>query len=416
VQPALSIVSALCSMIWMADLGAAAEVRLEAFLDSIGRVLGRKERRASFATYAIGLLSEAERKSVEPLAGRLCEEPAEMDAAHQRLLHFVTDSTWSDVDVRSLASRYAIDAMTKRMPIAAWIVDDTGFLKQGSHSVGVQRQYTGSAGKIANCQIGVSLSVATAELHVPIDFELYLPEEWTSNKKLRKEARIPDEVGFKTKPELALEMIVRAKESGVPNGVLLADSAYGDNVEFRRAVHALGFDYALGVSALTRVEELDRSGRTRGRKRAVRDLAIDLPSKRLTWREGTKGRMTGRFAFARVVPGFIDPDIEMKHREDVWLVAEFRKNETKYYLSTLPKTTAHSELVRLIKERYRTEQIYLELKGELGLDHYEGRRFPGWHHHVTLALCCYAFLVAERARGFPPSAKSSHRRALRRSP
>lgn len=408
---ALSIASAVCSMLRMADLGAAAEARLEVFLDGIGKVLGRKERRASFAAYFIGLLSEAERKSVEPLAARLCEEPGEMDAAHQRLLHFVTDSAWSDADVRRAASRYALDAMTKRSPIAAWIVDDTGFLKQGSHSVGVQRQYTGSAGKIANCQIGVSLSVATAELHVPLDFELYLPEEWATNKKLRKEARIPDAVGFKTKPELALEMIIRAKESGVPPGVFLADSAYGDNVEFRRKVRALGLDYAMGVSALTMVERLDRAGRSRGRKLAVRDLALDLPSKRLTWREGTKGRMSGRFAFARVVPAYIDADVEMKHREDVWLVAEFRKRETKYYFSTLPRSTVQSELVRLIKERYRTEQVYLELKDELGLDHYEGRRFPGWHHHVTVALCCYAFLVAERARGFPPSGARARRTA-----
>lgn len=402
-------------MLRMADLGAAAEARLEVFLDGMGKVLGRKERRASFAAYFIGLLSEAERKSVEPLAARMCEEPEEMDAAHQRLLHFVTDSAWSDEDVRRAASRYALDAMTKRSPVAAWIVDDTGFLKQGTHSVGVQRQYTGSAGKIANCQIGVSLSIATAELHVPLDFELYLPEEWATNKKLRKEARIPDDVGFKTKPELALEMIARAKASGVPPGVFLADSAYGDNVEFRRKVRAMGFDYALGVSALTMVDRLDRAGRTRGRKLAVRDLALDLPSKRLTWREGTKGRMSGRFAFARVVPAYVDAEVEMKHREDVWLVAEFRKRETKYYFSTLPRSTAQSELVRLIKERYRTEQVYLELKDELGLDHYEGRRFPGWHHHVTVALCCYAFLVAERARGFPPSGERRGRAAPVRS-
>jgi len=206
-------------------------------------------------------------------------------------------------------------------------------------------------------------------------------------------------------------MIARAKESGVPLGVFLADSAYGDNVEFRRKVRAFGFDYAMGVSALTMVERLDRAGRGRGRKLAVRDLALDLPSKRLTWREGTKGRMSGRFAFARVVPAYVDAEIEMKHREDAWLVAEFRKRETKYYLSTLPRSTTQSELVRLIKERYRTEQVYLELKDELGLDHYEGRRFPGWHHHVTVALCCYAFLVAERARGFPPSGTRARRTA-----
>lgn len=397
----------MCSIRCVADLDEAADVRLAGFLDGIGAVLGRKERRASFAAYVIGLLSEAERKSVEPLAARACEHPDEMDAAHQRLLHFVTDSTWSDAEVRRTAARYALEAMTKRAPVAAWIVDDTGFLKQGSHSVGVQRQYTGSAGKIANCQIGVSLSVATAELHVPLDFELYLPDSWASDRKLRKEARIPESVVFKTKPELALDMIVRAKESGVPMGVLLADSAYGDNIEFRRNLRALGFDYAMGVGALTMVSRMDSAGRSRGRKLAVRDLALELPTKRLTWREGTKGRMTGRFAFTHVVPAYRDTQIEMKHREDVWLVVEHRGPETRYYFSTLPRNTKQSELVRLIKERYRTEQVYLELKGELGLDHYEGRRFPGWHHHVTVALCCYAFLVAERARGFPPSGQRS---------
>ena len=227
--------------------------RLRGYFDRIGQVLGRRERKEAFAVYAMGLLGDGERKSMEPIAFRGCADPEKADAAHQRLIHFAKDSPWSDRDVRREAAQYGIEALTKQEAINAWIIDDTGFLKQGDHSVGVQRQYTGSAGKVANCQIGVSLSVATPTEHLPIDFELYLPESWTSDRSRRLEARIPDHVGFKTKPDLALDMVRRAVAEGVPKGVLLADSAYGTSIEFRAQIRALGLDYAVGVDPKTSV-------------------------------------------------------------------------------------------------------------------------------------------------------------------
>src|SRR2546421_1147977 len=196
-------------------------------MDHLGSLLGSDERRASFAIYALGILAEGERKSVEPIAARACTDPDRTDAAHQRLLHFLVDSPWNDADIRRAAARYTLDAMTKREPVEAWIVDDTGFLKQGTQSVGVQRQYTGTAGKIANCRVAPSLTIATRTEQLPIDFELYLPECWTEDPVRREIARIPWQLEFATKPELALGMIRRACEAGIPPGVVLADLAYG---------------------------------------------------------------------------------------------------------------------------------------------------------------------------------------------
>lgn len=202
------------------SVDAEAQVRLVAYLDQLGEILDNKCRRASFATYALGLLSEGERKSMEPIAARACGDPGEVDAVHHRLQHFITDSVWSDVDIRRAAAQYGLEAVTQDECIQTWIIDDTGFLKQGRHSVGVQRQYTGSAGKTTNCQIGASLTLATQTRHLPVDFELYLPRRWTEDPLRRREARIPDDVGFRTKPELALEMIRRAVHDGLPRGIV----------------------------------------------------------------------------------------------------------------------------------------------------------------------------------------------------
>ncbi len=210
----------------------AAQARLNQYFDRVGDILGTDSRRESFAMYAAGILGDGERKSMEPIAARACADPKTADATHQRLLHFTTDAKWNDRAVRRFASQYVVGQMAAREQVTDWIVDDTGFLKQGSHSVGVQRQYTGSAGKVANCQIGVSLSIATPTAHAPIDFELYLPTCWTDDPKRRAEAKIPDELQFKTKPELALGMIERAHHDGIPPGVVLADAAYGSSRVF----------------------------------------------------------------------------------------------------------------------------------------------------------------------------------------
>jgi SRSO17 transposase len=392
-------------------MDADAERRLGEYFAEIGEVLGNKKRRASFAVYAYGLLSDGERKSMEPIAARACDDPEDADAKHQRLLHFVGDSAWSDRGVRRAAARYALTAMTARERVQSWIIDDTGFLKQGKHSVGVQRQYTGSAGKITNCQIGVSLSVATQTEHLPIDFELYLPKAWTEDLARRREARIPESVVFNTKVELAINLVRRAVEDGVPPGVMLADSFYGDEPSFRNEVRSLGLDYAVGVKSDNRVWSIDKTGRRREDVFTVQRLARRLGRKsfrRVTWREGVKGALHARFAVQRVVPAYNNKAESPEQREVVWLLIEWPEGEaepTKFYFATLPSTASKKRLVRTVKERWRTERVYEDLKGELGLDHFEGRRFPGWHHHVSVALCCFAFVVAERVRHFPPSTR-----------
>jgi SRSO17 transposase len=392
----------------------AGEQRLESYLDRIGKVLGRDERRASFATYALGILGDGERKSVEPIAARACADPARADAVHQRLLHFMVDSRWGDRDVRREAASYALEAMTARDPVEVWIVDDTGFLKQGIHSVGVQRQYTGSAGKIANCQIGTSLTVATRTEQLPIDFALYLPKSWLDDDERREEARIPWDMQFATKPELGLQLIRRALDDHVPPGVVLGDKAYGASEEFRDGIRDMGLHYAVGIDPKTKVMVYDKRGRRRSERVSVKQLALRIESRggfrRTTWRQGTRGPLSARFVLRRVVwagkPGKDNRAIE--GREPVWLLVEWRDGESEpsnYFFCSLPHQMTRKQLVRLVMQRWRTERAYEDLKGELGLDHYEGRRFPGWHHHVSVVLCCYAFIVAERARHFPPSAR-----------
>jgi len=396
----------------MANLmNAAAQRRLSDYFDRIGALLGRKGRRESFAIYAEGVFGDGERKSIEPIAARACADPARADAEHQRLLHFALDAPWSDDAVRREAASYALDAMTAREPVDSWIIDDTGFLKQGKHSVGVQRQYTGSAGKTTNCQIGVSLTVATRTEQVPIDFALYLPEVWTESPARRREARIPDDVQFATKTELALRLLQRAVENGVPPGLVLADQAYGTAREFRNGVRELGLHYGVAVDNRTVVMVFDKLGRRRDEIVSIIDLAhrIDAQGgfRRCTWRQGTQEALSARFALRRVVPAY-DGAHGIEKREAVWLLIEWRDNEDQpanCFLCSLPGRPTKKQLVRRVMQRWRIERTYQDLKDELGLDHYEGRRFPGWHHHVSVVLCCYAFVIAERVRHFPPSAR-----------
>jgi len=387
----------------------AAQRRLDEYFTRIGDVLGDKRRRASFATYATGLLSEGERKSMEPIAARACGDVKTVDAAHQRLHHLISEGVWDDHAVRRASADYALTAIQTQEPVAAWILDDTGFLKQGKHSVGVQRQYTGSAGKITNCQIGVSLSLATPSRHLPIDFALYVPVDWASDEQRRREAKIPEELQFRTKPELALDMIQRAEADGRPKAPVLGDTSYGTNSTFRMALRSMGFDYALAVDSSTKCWQLDKLLRRRGEALTAKQWAARRGKKgfrRTTWREGTRARLSARFAFMRVVP-FHDDGIDPAIREDVWLIMEWEDSEaapTKFYFATLPPKMSHKRLIRTIKMRWRTERVYQDLKGELGLDHFEGRSFRGWHHHVSAVLCCYAFIVAESSTAFSPSA------------
>ncbi|GAC1569692.1 MAG: IS701-like element ISBj9 family transposase [Polyangiales bacterium] len=375
------------------ELGAKGVERLETYFEKIGALLGEKRRRASFALYAMGILGEHERKSVEPLAAAAAEDPEAAQRTHDHLLHFIGQSEWEDRPVREFAARYAVHAMESRERVSAWVIDDTGFLKQGRESPGVQRQYTGSIGKIANCQIGVSLTLCTPTEHVPVDMQLYLPESWTSDRVRCDKAKIPSDMGFRPKWQIALEMMETAVTKGLPKGVALADAAYGNVGEFRAGLRWLGFEYAVGVNATTLVTRVSKA-------MSVEALAKKLPRsafRATTWKQGSRRALWSRFAMLQVDVGNADPH---------WLLIEWPDGEkapTHYTLAQMRKAPSRKQLVRITKQRWRTERVYQDLKGELGLDHYEGRSFRGWHHHVTVVLCCYAFVLGERLRHFPPS-------------
>jgi SRSO17 transposase len=391
-----------------ADLaGETAEQRLEAYLCGIGSLLGDKRRRASFAMYACGLFGEGDRKSAEPVAARLCGDPKRAEATHQKLLHFLGRSEWEDRSVRVHAARFGLKEMQRRRAITHWIIDDTGFLKQGQCSPGVKRQYTGSAGKITNCQVAVSLTLSNEQTQLPIDFALFLPEDWASDRERCATAKIPASIGYKPKWQLALDMIDAAIADDLPRGVVLADADYGNKLGFRDGLDERGLQYAVAVHLTARVRQVRTTGGRRrvGKLMSVEELAFSLSEKSIrktTWREGTGAPMAARFAVVRVEPMTTDDE----PRPEQWLVIEWGLDSHRpdgYTLSTLSKDISRKQLIASLKERWRTERAYQDLKGELGLDHFEGRSFPGWHHHVTVVLACYAFMVAEQMRGFPPS-------------
>ncbi len=392
--------------------------RLGEFLNGrIGRHLSRREQKESFALYAHGILGEGERKSVEPIAARATGGVDEEETAgaacermQARLLNFLRLSPWDDRSVRREAARYVIEALEKQEPVTTWIIDDTGFPKQGKYSVGVQRQYSGTLGKVGNCQVGVSLTIATMHEHVPIDFALYMPKSWTDDVSRRQKARVPEDLVFKTKPDLALDLVTRAVEDKIPGDIVLVDAAYGGSSDFRNTVRMFGLDLGVAVSGAMRVWLLDKIDRRHGPPLTAQQLGVDLGHRafrRLTWRDGPSGKLSSRFVFRRVKVAN-DDGTDAGDREPMWLVIEWPEGEpkpAKFILTTLPRRMTKKQIVRIVKERWRTERAYEELKGELGLDHFEGRSFTGWHHHISVVLCCYSFLVSERVRRFPPSAR-----------
>lgn len=378
--------------------------RLNGYIARVTSSLRDHRSRSSFAMYAFGLLTEGERKSMEPLAARMCDcpdDPREMQHTHDRMINLVSRSEWQDGPVRAEAVAYALEAVAARgEKIEVSIIDDTGFLKQGKHSPGVHRQYSGSAGKTANCQVAVSLTVASRSTHVPVDMQLYLPQAWTDDRTRCRGAKIPDDVGYRPKWQMALLMLERAKKHGIPLGVALADSAYGDVGEFRAGLLLLGASYAVGIHSTTRVALLGRDGRERD-TRKVTDLAAALPKKafrKVTWRQGSARALCSRFARRRVCVGGVEQDLIIEWPEQ-------EPNPTDFSLVAIPGALSTKQMVRILKQRWRTERVYEDMKGELGLDHFEGRSWRGWNHHVTLALCCYAFVMAEQLRHFPLSTR-----------
>lgn len=378
--------------------------RLRSYLSQISALLGNKMRGRVFAAYFVGLLSSLQRKTAESIATLFSDEDT-IGANHQRLVHLLAGSPWEDEPIRRFAVNYALAAVADEDPTLFWIVDDTGFVKKGTHSVGVQRQYTGTSGKIDNCQIGVSLAAASSQRQLPLDFQLYLGRTWTDDAERRLEAKIPTDVEFRTKPEIAVQMLRKAVYGGYARRVVLADHGYGNNGPFRRDLTALGLDYSVDIGGSTRMWRVDATDRRRGRPTSAESLGRRLPYERHTWAEGTQRQLASRFAFARVV---VEGDtVATGEVRPVWCVAEdpFDEAERKsYFLSTLPKDSSHLEIVRTHMNRWRTERMYQDMKGVFGFDHYEGRRYPGWHHHVSIAMAAYAFSFAEQARLFPPQA------------
>jgi SRSO17 transposase len=392
-------------------LNAAGQVRLGGYFDGIGTILGRRDRRESFALYALGLFGEGERKSVEPIAARVCGDEELCNAYHYRLIRFVSVSPWSDSDVREYAAQYALSAMARREPITDWIVDDTGFPKQGDKSPGVQRQYSGTLGKTANCQIAVSVTVASPTMHLPIDMDLYLPKSWADDRARCRAAHIPDDVVYRPKWRIALDIVERNVKAGVPLGLMLADSGYGDVGDFRDGIRGMGFDYAVDVKCHTRVVIVcdDDGAETDPMSvETVADIIGSRSYRKVTWREGSRRALSARFAAVRVRPVTGNDT----RGEEQWLLIDKAERDgpvLHYVLATLPKSMSRKQIVRRIKQRWRTERAYEDLKGELGLDHFEGRSYVGWQHHISCVLACYAFLVSERARAFPPEAGTAHR-------
>jgi SRSO17 transposase len=404
------------------------ERRFAAYIEGLAIAAGHEDRQAPLKSYCKGLLLPGERKSIEPMAARL--DPENIQPVRQSLHHLVAKAPWSDEVLLEQVRNYVLPTMQKQGSVVAWIVDDTGFPKKGKHSVGVTRQYCGQVGKQENCRVAVSLSVATWSCSLPIAYRLYLPKEWAEDAERRKTTEVPEEVEFQTKPDIALDQIRAAVAANLDRGVVLADAAYGINTDFRDGLTQLGLQYVVGVQSSMTVWESGKQplpAKPRGKMGrpprllqrtpdhqpiSVKQLAMKLPAtafREITWREGTDRKLQSRFAAVRVRPAHRDYWKAEPHAEE-WLLIEWPRGEaeaSKYWISTLPPDTSLKALIKMAKHRWIIERDYEELKQELGLGHFEGRNWRGFHHHATLCISAYGFLVAERNR-FSPSARAGH--------
>ena len=401
----------------------ASDERFSAYIEGLSSVIGHADREGPLRDYCVGLVMSCERKSVEPMAALTA--PARVGAQHQSLLHFVGEGRWSDERVLAKVRAMVLPKIERDGPIGAWIIDDTSFPKQGRHSVGVARQYCGQLGKQDNCQVAVSLSLANAQASLPVAYRLYLPKDWAADGARRHKAGVPDDVTFKTKPQIALEQLRWACEAGLPRGVVLMDAGYGADTDLRTSVTALGLTYVAGIGPNTTVWAFGaaplspkkwsgRGRRPRLMRRdakhqpvSVKQLALGLPKRAwrtITWREGAADWLSSRFARVRVRAAHRDYNLPGTRPQE-WLLMEWPKDEkepTKYWLSTLPEDIAFARLVDTAKLRWRIERDYQELKQEVGLGHYEGRGWRGFHHHATLCIAAYGFLISEKET-IPPS-------------
>jgi SRSO17 transposase len=403
-------------------MGSGVESRFERYADVMVQALGHADRATPARWYLRGLMLPGPRKSVEPMAARV--HPEDVRSAHQSMHHLVADSEWSDAALLATVAREVVPVLSEggKAP-CFWIIDDTGFRKYGRYSVGVARQYCGNLGKTDNCQVAVSLSFATAAGSLPLACRLYLPREWADDKKRRERAGVPPQIVFATKGEIAWAQIEAALAAGTPRGTVLIDAGY-DEAALRDQLTAHGLQYAVGIRPQTALwwgehqpapapPEHSRYGRPR--VRVLRDdthrpisaleLARALPARcyrTLTWREGTNAALRSRFARVRVRAAQAN-----RARAEEWLLIEWPHGEaqpTHYFLSTLPADISFKALVDTVKMRWRIERDYRELKQELGLGHYEGRNWRGFHHHASLCIAAYGFLMLERLAGFKKNA------------
>lgn len=408
----------------------AAELRkldddLTEFVGELFVGMGRIERRTSMRCYVEGLLLDGERKSTEPMARRLVRDEGEVEAMRQRLQECVAHGNWAHAEMFRRVGR-KVDA--ELVGTEALILDDTGFPKKGVHSVGVQRQYSGTLGRVDNCQVGVSLHLGGERGSCCIDMRLYLPQEWCDDKPRRDSVGVPADVVFKKKWEIALGQLDDAVARGVRKHVVLADAGFGDVTEFREQLEEKGFSYVVGAASVIKVwapgtgpvhvPGVPPGQRKQGRPRTKRfktgaekpmtlvELAMSRGTaglKQLTWREGSRGPQRSSFGALRVRTSHGHAAGKAPGSE-VWLMWAWPKGKEKpekFWLSNLPATTSLKRLVHLAKLRWRVERDYQEMKGEVGLDHYEGRTWRGWHHHCALVAVAHAFLTLQRVLSPP---------------
>ena len=389
--------------------------RFEAYCKPIVKALSHADRSQPAQWYLKGLMLPGERKSVEPMAARVC--PEHVRSAHQSMHHLVADASWDDRALLTAVARQVMPELLKKDRQCWWILDDTSHVKKGKHSVGVARQYCGRLGKMDNCQVAVSLSLANTHGSLPLDYRLYLPEQWTDDRARCRKAGVPQEIPFRSKVAIAREQIEAALAAGLPRGTVLADAWYGTEADFRDWLTQQALPYVLGVRVNTSVwwgkhQPLRTPKAAQGQRRtrlkrdahhqpvSVLDVARALPPnswRTVSWREGTKETLSSRFARVRVCAANYNVA-----RDEEWLLIEWPHDEAQprhYWLSTLPPKTSFKHLVFNAMGRWMIERDYEELKSELGLSHYEGRNWRGFHHHATLCIAAYGFLMLERLRG-----------------
>ncbi len=391
--------------------------RFDSYMDGLVKALGHADRDAGLRGYCTGLMLPLKRKSVEPMAAGI--DPRHASARHQALHHFVAQADWSDAALLRAVSEAVLPAMA--LEEAVWIIDDTGIPKKGAHSVGVARQYCGQLGKQDNCQVAVSISLATEAASLPMAYRLYLPKEWADDAVRRGKAGVPADVGFATKTQIAIEQLQALLAQGHAKHCVLADAGYGVDTAFRQWLTDQELPYVVGITSAVvvwppgvvplppkRYTGIGRRPlmprRTRRRQPlSVKALAMSLAPnayQTISWREGTNAPLKDRFAAVRVRHAGGNAG-RARLQPEQWLLIEWPTREpgpTKYFLSTLAPGTSLNDLVAMAHRRWRIERDFQDLKQEFGLDHYEGRGWRGFHHHATLTIAAYGFLLTERLR------------------